>query len=419
ERANRGGLLFWLLFSWPRKRKVTRAPQAHETALLLANAQKPKPPLPQPLSRKREREAALRGRGRRAHASALRRRAPQRRGGTAHHQLRTEALVAFLQRLAIRRALQVADQPLRRVAGDFLGGLARGGERGPGLLGERAVFEAGDGEFPRHAEAAGVCGGEHAGGDLVVGAEDRGGAVLQREQLARAAEAVVEGIVAGQDQLAVQRDAVVLQRVLVALVALGAGAVVAAAPQEADAGVAKLDQVLGDRVGGVAVVHVDAGVAVLRVLPRGNHPHERDLRRRQLADQLGLLGHRRRQHQAGQPRVPDQRDQLFGQPRGGGIAGMDLQAVAALAAGRQHAALHADDVVRVRVVVDQAHRVGARAAQAARGGVGPVAQRVDRALHLLSRARVHRGLVVDDPRDRLQRDARLLGYILDGGAAQA
>src|SRR6185437_7293173 len=210
------------------------------------------PPLPQPLSRKREREAALRGRGRRAHASALGRRTPQRRGGTAHHQFRAEALVAFLQRLAVGRALQVADQPLRRMAGDFLGGLPRGGERGPGLLGERAVLEAGDGEFPRHAEAAGMRGGEYAGGDLVVGAEDRGGAVLQREQFARAAEAVVEGIVAGQDQLAVQRDAVVLQRVLVALVALGAGAVVAATPQEADAGVAELDQVLGDRVGGVA-----------------------------------------------------------------------------------------------------------------------------------------------------------------------
>src|SRR5665213_3583674 len=34
--AQRGGLLFWLLFSWPRKRQVTRAPQAHETLLVLA-----------------------------------------------------------------------------------------------------------------------------------------------------------------------------------------------------------------------------------------------------------------------------------------------------------------------------------------------------------------------------------------------
>src|SRR6185437_13119671 len=34
--ANRGGLLFWLLFSWPRKRKVTRLPQADESLCLKA-----------------------------------------------------------------------------------------------------------------------------------------------------------------------------------------------------------------------------------------------------------------------------------------------------------------------------------------------------------------------------------------------
>ena len=32
--AKRGGLLFWLLFSWPRKRKVTRLPQAVESRRL-------------------------------------------------------------------------------------------------------------------------------------------------------------------------------------------------------------------------------------------------------------------------------------------------------------------------------------------------------------------------------------------------
>jgi hypothetical protein len=32
--AKRGGLLFWLLFSWPHKRKVTRAPLAHESSAL-------------------------------------------------------------------------------------------------------------------------------------------------------------------------------------------------------------------------------------------------------------------------------------------------------------------------------------------------------------------------------------------------
>src|SRR6185312_13072342 len=32
--AKRGGLLFGLLFSWPRKRKVTRVPKAHESSWL-------------------------------------------------------------------------------------------------------------------------------------------------------------------------------------------------------------------------------------------------------------------------------------------------------------------------------------------------------------------------------------------------
>src|SRR6185312_10823169 len=221
----------------------------------------------------------------------------------------------------------------------------------------------------------------------------------------------------GQDQLAVERDAVILQRILVALVALRAGAVLAPAPQEADALVAELDQVFGDRVSRVAVVHVDAGVAILRVLARGDDADERNPGVAQRLDQRGLLGHRRRQHQPGQVRATHQRAQLLGQRRRGGIAGMDLQAEAAGAAHRQHAALQVDDVVRVRVVVDQADRIGTRAAQAARGGVGLVAERVDRLLHPLARARMHRGLVVDDARYRLQRDACPFRDILDGGAA--
>jgi len=32
--AKRGGLLFGLLFSWPRKRKVTRSPKANESSSL-------------------------------------------------------------------------------------------------------------------------------------------------------------------------------------------------------------------------------------------------------------------------------------------------------------------------------------------------------------------------------------------------
>jgi len=49
ERANRGGLLFWLLFSWPRKRKVTRAPAGARNGFV-AGGEKSKSPLsPTPL----------------------------------------------------------------------------------------------------------------------------------------------------------------------------------------------------------------------------------------------------------------------------------------------------------------------------------------------------------------------------------
>ena len=40
--AKRGGLLFWLLFSWPRKRKVTRAAKRFETLLILRAGCAPK-----------------------------------------------------------------------------------------------------------------------------------------------------------------------------------------------------------------------------------------------------------------------------------------------------------------------------------------------------------------------------------------
>src|SRR6185437_7602860 len=100
-------------------------------------------------------------------------------------------------------------------------------------------------------------------------------------------------------------------------IALRAGTMLAPAPQEADALVAELDQVLGDRVGSVAIVHVDAGIAVLGVLARRDDAHERNLRLAQPADQFRLFRHRRGQHQSGQVRATHQRTQLVGQPRRG------------------------------------------------------------------------------------------------------
>ena len=86
-------------------------------------------------------------------------------------------------------------------------------------------------------------------------------------------------------------------------------------------------------------------------------------------DQFHAFGHRRGQHQPGQARALHQFDEFVGEQRRGRIAGMDLQAEAGFAARREHAVLHADDVVRVRVVVDQAdHERACRCAGCARTG---------------------------------------------------
>ncbi|EEF93668.1 hypothetical protein CATMIT_01699, partial [Catenibacterium mitsuokai DSM 15897] len=180
---------------------------------------------------------------------------------------------------------------------------------------------------------------------------------------------------------------------------------------------AELDQVFGDVVGGVAVVDPHARRAVARVFRGRDDAHQLDPVREQFADQFHALGHRRRQHQAGQARALDQVDQVGGQQRRGRVAGMDLQAVAGFAAGGQHAVLHADDVVRVRVVVDHAQRIRLGAAQAARGRVGTVLEFGDGFVHPRAGAGAHAGLVVDDPRDGLQRDLGEFGDIFDGGSA--
>ncbi len=69
-----------------------------------------------------------------------------------------------------------------------------------------------------------------------------------------------------------------------------------AAPEKPNALMTELDQVLGDFVGGIAVVDVDARVTVPWIFRRRNDAHEFDLVCRQEFDQLLALRHRRRQH---------------------------------------------------------------------------------------------------------------------------
>ena len=67
--ANRGGLLFWLLFSWPLKRKVARAPAGARNCFEAAQANKANPPSPHPspptVKLSGEREDFMRARGER------------------------------------------------------------------------------------------------------------------------------------------------------------------------------------------------------------------------------------------------------------------------------------------------------------------------------------------------------------------
>ncbi|KAG1549302.1 hypothetical protein G6F50_013370 [Rhizopus delemar] len=154
-----------------------------------------------------------------------------------------------------------------------------------------------------------------------------------------------------------------------------------------------------------------------RVFGGGDDAHQLDAARGQRLDQVAALGHRCGQHQPGQARTLHPVGQLIGQQRRAGIAGMDLQAKPGLAAGSEHAVLHADDVVRVRVVVDQPDHEGGAAAQVARGRVGLVVELGDGTQHPCPGGLHHRGLVVDHPRDRLQRDLGLLRNVLDGRSA--
>ena len=319
--------------------------------------------------------------------------------------------------VVVRVLAQAGDQQARGLLGDVLRGLFGGGQRRPGLLGKRAVLETGDGQVVGHVHAGGLGRRQHAGRDLVVGAEDRGGRFAQRQQSARATEAVVVGVIARHDEMLVERDAVVLQRLLIAGIAFGARPVRQPAPQEADALVAELDQVLGDLVGGIAVVDINTGQAVFRIFRRRDDAHQLHPARGQRIHQVGALGHRRGQHQAGQARALHEFHQLLRQQRRGGIHRMDLQAEAGFLARRQHAVLHADDVVRVGVVVHQSDDERRAAAQVARGLVRFVVQFGDGVQHARARALQHRRFVVDDPGHGLQRDLRAFGDVLDGGSA--
>src|SRR5207344_3513784 len=97
---------------------------------------------------------------------------------------------------------------------------------------------------------------------------------------------------------------------------------------------AELDQVLGDRERGIAVIDVDAGKAILRILRRRDDANKMHAVSAQVSKQFRALRHWRGEDQAGETRTARELEQLLGDLRRSGVARMDLQAEPGLAAGR-------------------------------------------------------------------------------------
>ncbi len=134
-------------------------------------------------------------------------------------------------------------------------------------------------------------------------------------------------------------------------------------------------------------------------------------------DQLVVFGDRRRQDDAGQFLTLDEVADVLARKSGLSAARMHQQFEAGAADHVENALLHVDDVLRVRLVVDQADEEGALGGEAARHRIGRVADLLDQRLDPLARVLLHERRLVDDARDGLLRHAREAGHIVDGGAA--
>ena len=97
------------------------------------------------------------------------------------------------------------------------------------------------------------------------------------------------------------------------------------------------------------------------------------------------------------------------------VAGMHYQLEAGAAQGVQHAFLAVDDVLGVRVVVDQSDEKRAAERQAARLRVGCVADLLDDGVDACARLAFDERRLVDDARDGFLRDSGQAGDVVYGG----
>ena len=154
---------------------------------------------------------------------------------------------------------------------------------------------------------------EHAGGHFVVAREDRSRALCDRhlQELARALDTRIVGVVALRDQFLVERHAALAQAVAIALVAIRDRRVIRIADDEADARVAEPAELLGHLRAALAIVRVDAAT-IVGVLRRRD-AHERHVLLLQQRLQRSHVRQRRRHDHAVRARLPQIARHFFGQ----------------------------------------------------------------------------------------------------------
>ncbi len=163
---------------------------------------------------------------------------------------------------------------------------------------------------------------------------------------------------------------------------------------EADAAVAKIQQMVGDHPRGAFVVDLDAGAARMRG-GRGD-PDIGDGRRVQGVQHHRIVADRRQQDHAVHRQAVGERLDVRRQIGRGQVDGLHHQVEAAGATGPQRAQLRVHGV-GADLVQHESDLVRARAGQAAGRGLGPVMQLARRAQDLRAHRLTHVRLGVQHP----------------------
>ena len=259
-----------------------------------------------------------------------------------------------------------------------------------------------------------MCDRNHCRRHVVVGGDDRGRRLVQRQQLLGGIQAGAIGEVTLLNEFGLQRNAGGLKRRLKAFEAAFAGGLVGRALDAGDASMAMADDV---------VDHFECGAEIIdphpRNLPADRAPADRD-HRHAGSGELGLDRRRfaqrwRQDHpRHGAPQRP------CGCLLGGRIVvvpGVDDQLRGGAHRGAQRADQQLAQIGRAGVGVDQRDPRALRRGQRTGGEIRRVVELLDRAQHALTGRFAHVAEAIDDPRDGHRRHACQTGDLADGGGA--